>query len=197
MFFFFFCFVFVLIKTDFACLQTVFNYFWSFSVFFLLLFHVGSIWHLLVQLRGGGLLSFHANFYGGGGGKCAGGGLCPTFAFQGGWTGGPFSLLPPLFSFLTSIFSLLPNFVSFLPPLLFSFLPATFSFLPPPLSFLPPILSFFPPPLSLLLPHFSLNPVRPYIPVKKSVCANRPRRNFLSFFFFFVFVCVSFDGIFC
>ena len=50
-------------------------------MFLLLLFHVESIWHLLVYLSGGGLLSFHANFYSGGG--CPGGGLCPTIIFQG------------------------------------------------------------------------------------------------------------------
>ena len=136
-------------------------------------------------------MSFHANFYGGGGVQMSGGGYVLHSHSRGDGRWGPFSLLPPLFSFLTPLFSLLPNLVSFLPPLLFSFLPATFSFLPPPLSFLPPILSFLPPPLSLL----SLNPVRPYIPVKKSVCANRPERNcffFVLFFCLFVFVCVSF-----
>ena len=145
-------FFFFLIKTHFACLQTVFNYFWSFSVFLLLLFYVGSIWRLLVYLRGVGLLSFHASFYSGRWGKCLVG-LMSYTRIPVGWTGGsPFSHPFSPFSHPSS---------PFLPPLLISFLPAIFLFLPPPLPFLPSILSFLPPPLSFLSAPFSLNPVRP------------------------------------
>ena len=110
----FFFFFFFLIKTHFACLKTVFNYFWSFSVFLLLLFHVGSIWRLLVYLRGGGLLSFHANFYSGRWGKCPVG-LMSYTRIPGGWTGGsPFSHPFSPFSHLSSPFSH-PLFPFFLP----------------------------------------------------------------------------------
>ena len=70
----------------------------------------------IVCLRGGGLLSFHANFYCRGGGVNVRVGLCPTLAFQGGGQGGPFSNLPV--SFLPALFSFLPPLVFFLPPLL-------------------------------------------------------------------------------
>ena len=120
MFFFFF---FFLSDKNTSCLFTIVSIISEvslcFSYFF---FHVGSIWHLLVYLRGGGrgLLSFHANFYSGGGGKCPWGGLCPTLAFQGGGvdSGGSFLPSPTLFSFLPPLFSLLLPLVSFLPPLL-------------------------------------------------------------------------------
>ena len=109
---FFFCFIYIYIYTHFACLQMVFNYFWSFSVFLLLLFHVVSIWHLLVYLRGGGLLSFHANFYNRGVGGQMSGGAYVLHSHSRGVDRGvlsPFSLSPfshpsspfshPLFSF--------------------------------------------------------------------------------------------------
>ena len=151
-----FCF---LITTNFACLQTVFNYSevsLCFSYFFFMWGQFDIYWYIL---EAGDLCPFMPIFI------VREWGLYPTLAFHGGWTGGPFSLLLPLFSFLTPLFALLPPLVSFLPPLLFSFLPATFSFLPPPLSFIPPPFSHL---LSPLLP-------QPCPPLhsckKKSICA--------------------------
>ena len=148
-------------KTHFASLQTVFNYSevsLCFSYFFFMWSQFDIYWYIL---EAGDFCSFMSIFIvrGGGRGKCPWGVMSYTRIQGGGlWTGGLFSLLPPLFSFLTPLFALLPPLVSLLPPLLFSFLPATLSFLPRPLSFLPSIVSFLPPPFSFLPPSFSPAP---------------------------------------
>ena len=159
-----------------------------FSYFFFMWGEFGIYWYIL---EAGGFCPFMPIFIVGGS-KCPGGLMSYTRIPGGGWTGGvlssfshpfsPFSHTPLLPSPTPCFLS--PSLALLLSPsnLLLSHTPLLLS----------PIHSLLSPTSSLLSPTpllpCSLNPVRPYIPVKKSVCANRPRRNF-GFFFVFVFFC--------
>ena len=168
-----FCF---LIKTHFASLQTVFNYSevsLCFSYFFFMWGQFDIYWYIL---EAGDFCPFMPIFKVRGGGRGANvrGGLCPTLAFRGGGGQGVFSpfshpfspfshpsspFFHPLFPYslhCSSLFSQQPSHFSHpLSPFSHPFSPFSTSFLLSPTFILP----------------CSLNPVRPYIPVKKSVCA--------------------------
>ena len=173
--------LFFLIKTHFACLQTVFNYFWNFSVFLLLLFHVGQFdiyWYIL---EAWGFCRFMPIFIVGWGGY-PGGGLCPTLAFQRGWTVGSF--LPSPTPFLLSTTPLLPSpttcFLSHSLALLLS--PSNLLLSPTP-SLLSPIHSLLSPtPTSPLLPQPC-----PLLHSCKKICLCESSQEELFFFLFFLF----------
>ena len=156
---------FFLIETHFACLQTVFNYFWSFSVFLLLHFPTSFSYFFLMWgqfdvywliLEAGGFCPFMPIFIVGGGANVRWG---PTLAFQGvGWTGGSFLLSPiPFLIYHTPL--LLSPTPCFISPSLALLSPSNLLLSPSP-SLLSPIHSLLSP-TSLL---FSPTPVLPCSP---------------------------------
>ena len=134
-------------------------------------------WYIL---GAGGFCPFMPIFIVGGGGQMSEGGLMSYTRIPVGVDRGSFLSSPT--PFLLSPIPLLPSHTPcFLSPSVALLLSPSNLLLSPTPSLLSPIPSLLSPTSSLLSPTpllpCSLNPVRPYIPLKKSVCANRPRRN--------------------